>query len=100
MEGLLDYNCGHINDIPAERDLYEKADDHTNKLWVNGINEQFIRVMRNIILRTKVDENGRYLAEFEISFVVETESSTNTWGWVDIFMKDISEEMPFTILGR
>ena len=52
------------------------------------------------MLRTKVDEKGRYVAEFGIAFCMEADSRPNTWGWVNILLTDIIEETQFASLGR
>jgi len=86
-------------DIAPEMDIYEKADEQKNPMWVNGPNEQFRKTLREIMTMTRSDQQGREVAEYEIVYNMEADARPNKWGWLDSIQKEIKEEAPFAILG-
>jgi len=85
--------------IPADRDKYRRADEQTDRMWVNGPNEQFRVSMREVMEITQVDEDGQDVAKYEVSVLMEPDARTTRAGWLDNLLDEFEDKAPFAILG-
>ena len=84
-------------------DKYNRSDEQTDPMWVNGPNEQFRRSIREIMKKTKKVVNGdqeEVEPEYEIAFIMETDAKPANWGWMNSLLQDFEVKEPFAILGR
>jgi len=77
-------------DIDPQMDIYAVHEAHTNRMWVHGPNQQFVKSMDMIL--------GGEFGHYDAVFVMESDVSPVRQYWLDSLLED-AERDPFMILG-
>ena len=77
--------------IPPSEDLYLPPEANTNRLWVNGPNQQFISSMEQILKNNE---------QYDVVLLLEHDCVPVQQYWLDTFLAEAEKGESFAILGR